>query len=107
MNARIANGPMQLIPNGTVAMRTVTASSSSINLINTTALNASTRHIFWTLTGGNARFTIDGSTPNATTGHQIQVGSSGCWSAVWANAVKVIREGGTDAVFTISELNHT
>jgi len=98
---------MQLIPNGTTAMRTVTVSSSAVNFINTTALHANTKYVFWTLTGGNARFTIDGSTPTASVGHQIQSGSSGVWSAVWANAAKVIREGGTDAVFTISGLNHT
>ena len=98
---------MQLIPNGTVAMRTITVSTSAVNFINTTPLNGNTKHVFWTLTGGNARMTIDGSTPTASAGHQIQAGSSGCWSAVWANSAKVIREGATDAVFAISELNHT
>ena len=103
-NARITNGPMQLIPNGTVAMRYVTVSSSSVNVINTTPLDTYTSHVWVTVTGANIRITTDGSNPTASQGHQITAGSTMIWSAAMARAVKAIREGGVDATLTISGL---
>ena len=102
-NARVLNSPLSIFNNGTVADRTVVAGSASANLI-VAALNANTTHIFWTLTDANVRFTIDGSTPTATVGHQIAAGSSGVWCARMAQQCQVIREGTSDANFAISEV---
>ena len=104
-NARIVNGPMQLMPNSTVAMRTVTISSTAANVI-ASALDGNTTHVWWTLTGGNLRVTTDGTNPTASVGHVIPTGSNGIWPYRFANAVKAIREGATDGVLTISQYNH-
>lgn len=106
-SARIVNGPMQLVPNGTVAMRVVTVSTSSINVVNTTTLDSNTTHVWYSLTGGNLRVTTDGSTPTASYGHQIPDGTNGVWPFRFANALKAIREGATDGVLTLSQHNTT
>ena len=97
---------MQLIPNGTVAMRTVTISSTAANVI-VAALDSNTTHVWYTLTGGNLRVTTDGSTPTASYGHQIPDGTNGVWPFRFANALKAIREGATDGVLTLSQHNTT
>ena len=102
-NARVLNSPLSIFNNGTVSDRAVIATSTAANLI-VAALNANTTHVFWTLTDANVRFTIDGSTPTATVGHQIAAGSSGVWCARMAQQAKVIREGTSDANFSISEV---
>jgi hypothetical protein len=105
-SARIVNGPMQLVPNGNVAMRTVTISNTSANVI-VAALDSNTTHVWYTLTGGNLRVTTDGSTPTASYGHQIPDGTNGVWPFRFANALKAIREGATDGVLTLSQHNTT
>lgn len=105
-NARIVNGPMQVIPNGTVASRQVTVSNSAISVINTTALDSNTTHVWYSLTGGNIRIQIDGTNPTTTVGHQIANGTNGIWSNTFAKAVKAIREGATDGVLQISQCNY-
>ena len=102
-NARGLNSPLSIFNNGTVADRSVTVGGTAANLI-VAALNASTTHIFWTCTDANVRFTIDGSTPTATVGHQVAAGSSGVWCAKMATQAKVIREGASDAAIFISEV---
>lgn len=102
-NARVLNSPLSIFNNGTVADRAVTAGSASGSLI-VAALDSSTTHIFWTLTDANVRFTMDGSTPTASNGHQLAAGSSGLWCKRMAEQVKVIREGTSDANFHISEV---
>lgn len=103
-NARVLNSPLSIFNNGTVADRAVTVSSTAANLITGTAFDAGTTHIFWNVVDANIRFTMDGSTPTATNGHQIAAGSSGVWCVRMANQVKVIREGSTDASIFISEV---
>ena len=103
-NARVLNSPLSIFNNGTVSDRAVTVSSTAANLITGTALNATTTHILWTCTDANVRFTIDGSTPTATVGHQVAAGQSGIWCAKMATQAKVIREGSTDASIFISEV---
>ncbi len=102
-NARVLNSPLSIFNNGTVADRAVTVGSAAANLI-VAALDAGTTHIFWNCVDANVRFTMDGSTPTATNGHQIAAGSSGVWCARMANQVKVIREGSSDAIIHISEV---
>ena len=103
-NARVLNSPLSIFNNGTIADRAVTISSTSASLITGTAFDAGTTHIFWTLVDANVRFTMDGSTPTATNGHQIAAGSSGVWCVSMSNQIKVIREGTSDAVMSISEV---
>lgn len=102
-NARVLNSPLSIFNNGTVADRAVVAGSAAANLI-VAAIDASTTHVFWTLTDANVRVTFDGSTPTATNGHQLAAGSSGVWCKKMAEQAKVIREGTSDANFHISEV---
>jgi hypothetical protein len=103
-NAKVVNGPMQVIPVSGTTHRNLTVSSSSTDFIGA-ALNANTSHVYWTLAGADMRFTIDGTTPTTTDGHIIKDGNSGIWSKTWAQSVKVISVSGS-GVFTISELNY-
>ena len=103
-NSRIVNGPMQLLPASNVTHRTLAVNGTAANFIGT-ALNGQTQHVYWTLEGCDARFSIDGTTPTASTGHIIKVNSSGIWSSAWANAAKIIAASGS-GTFTISELNY-
>lgn len=104
MAERITNLTTQMAPNGTVAARTVTVSSAAINLINTTLLSGTTSHVQVTFTGANLRYTIDGTTPSATVGHQIIGPTTVIWHADFATKIKCIREGVTDVTAYISEL---
>ena len=103
---RITNLPTQMIPNGSVPARSVTISTSAINLINTTPLASSTSHVQVTFTGGTLRYTIDGSTPSASVGHQVVPPQTFIWPAGFANRVSCIRESTTDAVAYVSGLIH-
>jgi hypothetical protein len=103
-NAKVVNGPMQVIPVSNTTHRNLTVSSTSANFIGA-ALNANTSHVYWTLAGADMRFTIDGTTPTASDGHIIKDGNSGIWSRTWAESVKAIAVSGS-GVFTISELNY-
>jgi len=103
-NAKVVNGPMQVIPVSNTTHRNLTVSSTSTNFI-ATALNANTSHVYWTLAGADMRFTIDGTTPTVSDGHIIKDGNSGIWSRTWAESVKTIAVSGS-GVFTISELNY-
>jgi hypothetical protein len=103
-NSRIVNGPMQLLPVQGVNHRNVAVSGTAANLI-ATALNGETQHIYWTNSGCDVRFTIDGNNPTAGDGHIIKDGNSGIWSKAFASAAKVIAVSGS-GVITISELNY-
>ena len=103
-NAKVVNGPMQVIPVSNTTHRDLTVGSTAVNFIGA-ALNANTSHVYWTLDGADMRFSIDGTTPTTTVGHIIKDGNSGIWSRTWAQSVKVIAVSGS-GVFTISELNY-
>ena len=103
-NAKVVNGPMQVIPVSNTTHRDLTVGSTAVNFIGA-ALNANTSHVYWTLDGADMRFSIDGTTPTITVGHIIKDGNSGIWSRTWAQSVKVIAVSGS-GVFTISELNY-
>jgi hypothetical protein len=103
-NAKVVNGPMQVIPVSNTTHRNLTVSSTATNFI-VAALNANTSHVYWTLAGADMRMSIDGTTPTASDGHIIKDGNSGIWSRTWAESTKVIAVSGS-GVFTISELNY-
>ena len=103
-NAKVVNGPMQVIPVSNTTHRNLTVSSTSTNFI-VAALSANTSHVYWTLAGADMRMSIDGTTPTVSDGHIIKDGNSGIWSRSWAQAAKVIAITGSGK-FTISELNH-
>jgi hypothetical protein len=103
-NAKVVNGPMQVIAQSGTTHRNLTVSSASTNFI-VAALATNTSHVYWTLAGADMRFTIDGTTPTASDGHIIKDGNSGIWSRTWAESTKVIAVSGS-GVFTISELNY-
>lgn len=103
-NARVVNGPMQVLPVSNVSARTVSVSGTAVSLI-VAALNTNTNAIYFTLEGADVRLMIDGSNPTVSVGHLFTNGTTGIWSRRWAETVKVIAVSGT-AVFTITELNH-
>jgi len=102
---RQQNVTANLIPVSGVSDRAVTAGAVAGPLI-VAALNENTQVVYWTLTGANARVTFDGSAPTASNGHQYANGASGEWSPIRAQAARIIREAGTDAVFHITEMNY-
>ncbi len=64
-----------------------------------------TQYILWTLEGGAARFTLDGSDPVAlTNGHLVADGSSAEWNRETAEKARWIREAAVTTNLRISEL---
>jgi hypothetical protein len=103
-NAKVVNGPMQVIAQSGTTHRNLTIASVAAPFIGT-ALNANTSHVYWTLAGADMRMTIDGTNPTASDGHIIKDGNSGIWSKTWAESARVIAVSGS-GIFTISELNY-
>jgi hypothetical protein len=107
----VNNIDTNLKPSGTVADRAVTVDNTAggVRMVATTsALAATTTHVFWTLETADARFTIDGSAPTTTNGHLVDASTgvkSGIWNRSMAEAAKWIRTGATSAVLSISELS--
>ena len=95
---------MQLLPVSNVSHRNVAVGGTAGNLI-VASLNGETQHVYWTLSGCDVRFTIDGNAPTTTDGHIIKDGNSGIWSKAFANAAKVIAVSGS-GTFTILSLIH-
>jgi hypothetical protein len=104
-NAKVVNGPMQVIPVQNVLRRNLTVTSTAKDFIESPVLNVDTTHVYWTLAGADMRMSIDGSAPTTSNGHIIKDGNSGIWSRKWAESTKVIAISGA-GVFTISELNY-
>lgn len=102
---RQQNVSANLIPVSGVLDRSVTAGAAASAFI-VDALNEQTLVVYWTLTGANARVTFDGSDPTASNGHQYVNGATGEWHPIRAQAAKIIREAGTDAVFHVTEMNY-
>jgi len=71
-----------------------------------TALNDATEYVLWTLSGGDALFTLDGSDPAGTeaNGHLVQVGTDGVWDRKTAQDARWIRDSAVSARLHITEL---
>lgn len=102
---RQQNVSANMVPVSGVSDRSVTAGAAASAFI-VAALSEQTTVVYWTLTGANARVTFDGSDPTASNGHQYVNGATQEWSPIRAQAARIIREAGTDAVFHITEMNY-
>ena len=103
-NARVVNGPMQVLPVSGVAMRTLSVGATGVAFL-TTPLNNNTTHVYWTLESADTRLRLDSTMPTTSIGHIFKLGNSGIWSKSWAENAKVISVSGT-AIFYITELNY-
>jgi len=84
-----------------------TAVSSAAVAMLTTALadKGATQNVFWSLDGGDARVTFDGSDPVSTSnGHLFLENTSAVWSREMVQAARWIRET-VDVTLRISEFN--
>lgn len=105
-NARIVNTPSQAIPQNGTTHKQNTISSTAENVIDWT-LAADTEHLFIQVNGADIRVTFDGTTnPTASIGFRFVSGSSAYWTRTLALKAKAIREGGTNAVIELQELNY-
>lgn len=107
----ITNLDTNLIPSNTiagvaVADQTLTIDGTAAAMI-ATDLNAITTHVEWTLDGGAARYTLDGTDPTTSVGHYVADGAKGYWRKEKAEAAKWIEaDAGVGANLHISEMSH-
>lgn len=105
-NARIVNTPAQAIPQNGTTHKQNTVSGTAENVVNWT-LATDTEHVFVQVNGATVRVTFDGSTtPTASVGFRMTDGSSAYWTKTLASKAQAIREGSTDAVLEMQELNY-
>lgn len=76
---------------GQMQQLTVAASPTTLD---TTKFGIATC-VAWSLEGGSARVTFDGSAPSATAGFPLSAGTTGTWSAATAEAAKLYATAGT------------
>ena len=96
--------PSTVLAGTKVADQTLTVGSSAAAMI-ATSLNSITTHVEWTLDGGPARYTLDGTNPTASVGHYVADGAKGVWRKEKAEAAKWIRVS-VNANLHISEMAH-
>lgn len=105
-NARIVNTPSQAIPqdNGTHTQHTIGSTAGLLS--SSLTLQPLTTHVLVQFNGATARVTFDGATtPTASVGFRYVTGSNAYWTKQMFNAANAIREGSTDVVAEIQELN--
>jgi len=108
-NSRIVNTPAQALSQPGTTHRQVTVSSSANDLqtLGSFTLNAGTTHVLVQVTGASIRVTFDGATdPTSTKGFDYPLGTMAYWPRDLFLSAKCIREGGTDAVLEVQELNY-
>ena len=105
-NSRIVNTPSQAIPQyGTVHKQNTI--SGTAELVIDWTLAADTQHVLVQVTGADLRVTFDGTTtPTTSLGFRFPSNSSAYWTRTMATKAKAIREGGTDVVVEMQELNY-
>lgn len=105
-NARIVNTPSQAISQNNTTHKQNTISSSAENIVNW-SLNTDTTHVLVQVTSATVRVTFDGATdPTVSIGFRLPANSSAYWTREMASKAKAIREGSTDAVIEMQELNY-
>jgi hypothetical protein len=105
-NARIVNTPSQAIPQNGTTHRQNTISSSAEAVVDWT-LSPDTEHVFVQVNNATIRVTFDGTTnPTASLGFRFVAGSSAYWTRTLALKARAIREGATDGVIELQELNY-
>lgn len=105
-NSRIVNTPSQAIPQngGTHTQHTIGSSAGLISASLT--LQPHTTHVLLQFNDAAARVTFDGgTTPTASVGFRYVTGTNAYWTKQMFNSANAIREGSTDVVVEIQELN--
>ena len=71
------------------------------------ALNEDCTHVFWTLDGADIRvtFTEDRDPVAGTAGHLFVNGSTGVWPREMAEAARMVRNAGVNALFCVTQLS--
>jgi len=108
-NSRIVNTPAQALaqPGTTHKQVTVSNTANTIQALGSFTLNASATHVLVQVTGASIRVTFDGATdPTSTKGFDYPLGTMAYWPRDLFLSARVIREGGTDAVLEVQELNY-
>ncbi len=101
------NIPSNLVPTvvaGTVRpFRQITVQDTALNMQTEAALAEETTHVFWTMSGGDARLRFDGTDPVAGTGHLIEASATSVWNrATWLKS-RWIRQAAANASLQITE----
>lgn len=103
---KVTNLSYEFIPASGGAQHQVTAGSTASDFLSFTPAS-STKYYSISVTGGGLYYTIDGSDPVVATpnGNALPEGSSAVWNKVFAESVKIIRSGASDAVINVQELD--
>lgn len=106
MNSRIVNTPSQAIPQSGTTHTQITIGSAAGTLQSQLTLADNTTHVLLQFNDATARLTFDGATtPTASVGFRYVTGTNAYWTKKMFNAANAIREGGTDVVVEVQELN--
>jgi hypothetical protein len=101
-NVRVSNLDSALVPSVGVSMQQITVSNAVKRFA---ALNGLTTVVKVTVASQPIRVTFDGTDPvGGTTGHYYAANANDTWSKTMAAAAKMIRDGGSDAEVSMTEL---
>lgn len=103
MTVRIANLEHALVPNPGVDDHKLTVSTTVLEM---PSLDSDTKMVFVTVEDGNLRATFDGEDPTADNGHFIGKYAKFYWNRSVCESVKLLRDGSSDAVLRISEMDY-
>lgn len=96
--------PTRTLTDTLIADQALTVDGTARDMI-ATALNSLTTHVEWTLDGGAARYTLDGTDPTTSVGHYVADGATRIWRKEKAQAAKWIQaDSGVSANLHISEV---
>lgn len=106
MNSRIVNTPSQAIPQSGTTHTQITVGSTAATFASALTLAANTTHVLLQFNNATARVIFDGATtPDSTTGFRYVTGTNAYWTKKMFNAANAIREGSTDVIVEVQELN--
>lgn len=103
---KVTNLSYEFIPATGGAQHQVTAGAAASDFLSFTPAS-STKYFNLSVTGGGFYYTIDGSDPEAATphGNLLPEGSSAVINKIYAETIKIIRSGASDAIINVQEVD--
>ena len=102
MNSYVVN--LYPVSNDQAPMQTITVGTSATSFVNN--FDTKTNVFFFTLHGGSAYVTFDGTTPSASNGHILEGPYVGWFNKIAIKNMKLLKHTGTAVVVSISQFTH-
>lgn len=104
MNSYVVN--LYPVSNDQAPMQTFTVGTAPFVTTFTNNFDTKTNVFFFTLHGGSAYVTFDGSTPSASNGHILEGPYVGWFNKIAIKNMKLLKHTGTSVVVSISQFTH-